>query len=257
MKRLSLRLHKKFYLGVLCFGAPKFHTQDRLMIIPERKLYGRNKGHKLSVRQAELSETLLPKLRVDLSNPAPKDISTLFEVPVSRVHFEIGFGGGEHLAWQAGRKPETGFIGCEPFVNGVAKLLMQVEDDELNNVRVFDDDARFILDWLPEESIDHMYILFPDPWHKKRHHKRRFVSTENLDKLARVMKKNAQIYLATDIGDYMRSSLIAFTRHSQFLWVDGCVADWRQRPENRPVTRYEQKAFDAGRKPAYLTFQRI
>lgn len=226
------------------------------MIIPERKLYGRNKGHKLSVRQTELSETLLPRLRIDLSIPAPEDISTLFEVPVSEIHFEIGFGGGEHLAWQAGRKPNTGFIGCEPFVNGVAKLLMQVEDDELNNVRVFDDDARFILDWLPEGCIDHMYILFPDPWHKKRHHKRRFVSTENLDKLARVLKKGAQLYLATDIGDYMRSSLIAFTSHNQFLWIDECVSDWRQRPDNRPVTRYEQKAFDVGRKPAYLTFVR-
>ncbi len=238
-------------------GAPKYDVQDKLMIIPERKLYGRNKGHKLSVRQAELSETLLPKLGIDLSEPAPADVATLFDISVSEVHFEIGFGGGEHIAWQADRRPDVGFIGCEPFVNGVAKLLMQIEDDELNNIRVFDDDALFVLDWLPEGCIDHMYILFPDPWHKKRHHKRRFVSTENLDKLARVLKKGAQLYLATDIGDYMRTSLIAFTRHNQFLWLDECAADWRRRPDNRPITRYEQKAFDAERRPAYLTFERI
>ncbi len=226
------------------------------MQLPERKLYGRHKGHKLSQRQTQLVDELLPRLRVDLAEDAPSEVDQLFPVPVSRIVMEIGFGGGEHLAWQADQNPDTGFIGCEPFVNGVAKVLMQIEDEKLDNIRLHDDDARFVLDWLPENSLDKIYILFPDPWPKKRHHKRRFVSAETLDQLSRPLKSDGIVHVASDIGDYVRATLVAFTCHDDFEWVDERASDWRLRPENRPVTRYEQKALDAGRVPAYLTFLR-
>lgn len=226
------------------------------MQLPERKLYGRHKGHRLSQRQAKLVDSLLPRLRVDLSEDAPSQLQQLFSVPVSRVVMEIGFGGGEHLAWQAAKNPDTGFIGCEPFVNGVAKVLMQIEDEVLENIRLHDDDARFVLDWLPENSLDQIYILFPDPWPKKRHHKRRFISEETLDQLSRPLKSGGIVHVASDIGDYVRATLVAFTYHDDFEWLDEKASDWRVRPENRPVTRYEQKALDAGRVPSYLTFRR-
>lgn len=228
-------------------------TDDR----PRRQLHGRNKGHPLRPRQQALVETLLPTLRPPLDAPCPGDPAVLFPRPVRALHLEIGFGGGEHLAFRAGDNPDIGFIGCEPFVNGVAKLLTEIEDRDLHNVRVHDDDARFVLDWLPAACLDTVWLLYPDPWPKKRHRKRRFLSDANLDGLARVMKPGAELRFATDIADYADRSLRLFAGRSDFVWTARRADDWRRPWQPWPGTRYEQKAMKAGRMPCYLTFRRI
>ncbi len=224
---------------------------------PERKVYGRHKGHKLSPRQQMLTEQLLPKVKVDINKAAPNNISELFQSKTTEIWVEVGFGGGEHLAWQAEIHPEVGLIGCEHFVNGVAKLLDAIEKKQLDNVRIHDDDARFILDWLPKSSIDKIFILFPDPWPKKKHRKRRFICKENLDKIADVMHPGAKLHIATDIADYVRTTLLALSQHKEFKWLDNGPSDWSKCSQERPLTRYEQKALEANRKPSYLTFERI
>ncbi|MEJ8572730.1 tRNA (guanine(46)-N(7))-methyltransferase TrmB [Microbaculum marinum] len=222
-----------------------------------RLLYGRHKGHRLRQRQATLVDETLPKLRLRLDAPCPDDLTRLFDVPVERVEMEIGFGGGEHLGFRAGENPCTGFIGCEPFVNGVAKLLVEIEERALRNVRVHDDDARQVLDWLPDASLDRIWLLYPDPWPKRRHRKRRFLSPENLDVLARVMKPGADLRFATDIDDYADRSLRLLADRTDFEWTARRADDWRRPWQPWPGTRYEAKAARAGRTPCYLTFRRL
>ena len=215
-------------------------------------VYGRRQGHALSPRQQALTDELLPKISVDLDRPAVDQLDA-----ARPLWLEIGFGGGEHLAWQAERRPDVLFLGCEPFVNGVAKLLVAVEEVPLANVRIHDDDARAVLDWLPADSVDRCFILYPDPWHKKRHNKRRFIGPENLERLARVMKPGAELRVASDIPDYVRWSLEHIARDGRFEWTARRPADWRDRPDDWPPTRYEQKAVREGRTPAYLIFRRV
>ena len=156
----------------------------------KRLLYGRRHGHRLRAGQKERLERLLPKLAIPLPDENIEiDPKALFPKTLDDIWLEIGFGGGEHLAWQAGAHAGIGFLGCEPFVNGIARLLGQIEAADLQNVRIFPDDARTLLAALPPASLGRVFVLFPDPWPKKRHHKRRFVSTGNLDALARVMKE--------------------------------------------------------------------
>ena len=219
-------------------------------------VFGRRKGHALRAGQARLMETLLPRLRLDLSAPV-SDPAALFAAPVREVWLEIGFGGGEHLAWQAARNPDIGFIGCEPFVNGVAKLLAEIERGNLVDIRIHDGDAGEVLDWLPDAAIGRVFLLHPDPWPKKRHWKRRFVSAENLDRLSRVMAPGAELRIASDWPDYVDWMLRRLTAHPAFAWTAGCAADWRTRPADWPETRYEAKATREGLVPAYLRFQRI
>ena len=157
------------------------------------RTYGRRKGHSLSPRKLRLVDTLLPGLRLDLSAPAPSPLTSIFSSPVSRVWLEIGFGGGEHLAAQAESNPDIGVIGCEPFINGVAKLLCEIDARNLTNIRIWDDDARDVLDWLEDGSVERVFVLFPDPWPKKRHQKRRLISPGTLETLARVMKPGAEL----------------------------------------------------------------
>jgi tRNA (guanine-N7-)-methyltransferase len=222
-----------------------------------RLLYGRHKGHKLRPRQAGLIETLLPQLRPPLDRACPDDLKSLFLLPVDAVHLEIGFGGGEHLAFRATENPTVGFIGCEPFVNGVAKLLVEIEERNLRNVRVHDDDARQVIDWLTDASLDCVWLLYPDPWPKRRHRKRRFLSNGNLDALARVMKSGAELRFATDIDDYADRSLRLLAKRDDFRWTATSAADWRTPWQPWPSTRYEAKAIRAGRTPCYLTFERV
>ena len=222
-----------------------------------RLLYGRHKGHRLRSRQAGLVDTLLPRLRPRLDAPCPADLKDLFPQAVGSVELEIGFGGGEHLAFRAGDNPQTGFIGCEPFVNGVAKLLVEIEERGLTNIRVHDDDARKVLDWLPDASLDRVWLLYPDPWPKRRHRKRRFVAPENLDALARVMKPGAELRFATDIDDYADRSLRLIATRADFEWTARRADDWRTPWQPWPGTRYEAKAIEAGRTPCYLTFRRV
>lgn len=223
----------------------------------QRHLYGRRIGKKLRKHQIALMQELLPRIAVPADDTAaPLDPAQLFDPPVETVWLEIGFGGGEHLTAQASAHPEVGFIGCEPFVNGVAKLLAAVERGGLDNVRIHDDDARLLLEGLKPGSIGRAFLLYPDPWPKKRHHKRRFVSPENLDLLASAMPAGAELRFATDIPDYCRWTLEHVRRHGGFEWTAERPGDWRARPDDWSPTRYEAKALAQGRTPVYLTFRR-
>jgi len=218
--------------------------------------FGRRRGRKLSVRQAALLEDLLPHVAVDLSKPPPNRLGELFGPPVEDVWLEIGFGGAEHLLWQVRANPHVGLIGCEPFEDGVVKALSAIEREKLANVRLLPDDARPLLRWLPDEAIARAFILFPDPWPKKRHQKRRLVSAAALGELARIMRPGAELRIATDIGDYARWILLAVREQQSFLWSAEGPRDWRERPPDWPSTRYEQKALREGRRCAYFRFRR-
>ncbi|MGI9413017.1 MAG: tRNA (guanosine(46)-N7)-methyltransferase TrmB, partial [Hyphomicrobiales bacterium] len=183
---------------------------------PRRLLYGRRKGHKLRQKQSGLVETLLPRLRVDLPADGCLDPRTCVAPPARQVWLEIGFGGGEHLHAQALANPDVGLIGCEPFVNGVAKLLSDIERSGVQNIRIYDDDARDLLDVLADRCLDRIFVLFPDPWPKTRHHKRRFVTPDNLDRLARVMVSGGELRFASDISDYVRWTLRHIRAHGAF-----------------------------------------
>jgi tRNA (guanine-N7-)-methyltransferase len=223
----------------------------------ELRSFGRRHGRRLRSHQAVLVAKLLPRLRLDLDNPPPESLPDLFPVPVREIWLEIGFGGGEHLLWQASRNPNVGFIGCEPFVDGVAKVLSNVEAQGLRNIRLHDDDARDVIRWLPEKTISRAFILFPDPWPKKRHHKRRLVKHDLLRSLGRIMPPGSELRMASDIGDYAGQMLDAARRSGAFEWLARRPADWRARPDDWPSTRYEQKASRDGRHSYFLRFERV
>ena len=180
----------------------------------------------------------------------------LFDATLREIWLEIGFGGGEHLAEQAARHPEIGFVGCEVFENGVAKLLSDIERRGLANIRIYPHDARPLLAALPPASIGGVFILFPDPWPKPRHHKRRLVTPATLDRLAETMTDGAELRLATDDPGYLSWMLEQATNHADFVWTAQRPADWRERPEDWPPTRYEEKARQAGRQSGFLRFIR-
>ncbi|MDD2324868.1 MAG: tRNA (guanosine(46)-N7)-methyltransferase TrmB [Alphaproteobacteria bacterium] len=218
-----------------------------------KRLFGRRKGRPLRTGQSALMETLLPKVRIELPEEGGLDPFGLFATVPEAVRLEIGFGGGEHLAAQAAANPSVGFMGCEPFVNGVAKLLTQIEAQKLMNVRILPDDARLLLDTLPDGCLETCFVLFADPWPKKRHAERRFIGKENLDRLARVMQKDGQLRLATDVvglAQWMREQV---TAHPAFA----CLYDGPQAPADWVPTRYEQKGKAAGREPDYLIYKKI
>jgi len=218
--------------------------------------FGRRKGPPLQGRKRRVIDELLPLLLIDLSRPAPESLADLFPQPIDTIFLEIGFGGGEHLAGQAVANPETGFIGVEPFINGMAKMLAKIEDDGLANVRFFDDDATRLLDWLPENSLSRIDLLYPDPWPKKRHWKRRFVSQINLDRFARVLKPGCLFRFASDIDTYVNWTLNHVEQHGKFSWLAETADDWREPWDGWSRTRYEAKAVREGRTPCYLRFQK-
>lgn len=228
-----------------------------------RVFHGRRHGRRLRPSRARRLETGLAALSVDISNP-PIDPHRLFEDstnasvadPIKETWLEIGFGAGEHLAAQAEAHPSVGFIGCEPFMNGVARLMTDIDERGLKNIRVHPDDARNLLDALPDGSISRCFILFPDPWPKARHNNRRIVSHENLDSLARVLSDGAELRLASDHMEYIRWMLFHILRHGAFEWVCRGPADWRRRPADASPTRYEEKALARGDACVYLRFNR-
>ena len=222
---------------------------------PQRRLHGRVKGKTLRRHQAELVAELLPKLACDLTRPLDQ-ISDLFAAPMRETRLEIGFGGGEHLIEAATREPDVGFIGCEPFVNGVAKILARIEERALTNIRLHQGDAIEVIDWLPDASLARVYLFYPDPWPKRRHRKRRFVSPENLSKLARVMTSGAELHFATDIDDYAGWTLARLRGRDDFSWTARSAEDWLAPWPDWARTKYESKALAAGRNPVYLTFVR-
>lgn len=218
--------------------------------------FGRRKAKPLKPAQQVLFETMLPRLVLDLQQPAPQDLRTLFPRPVSQIRLEIGFGGGEHLAHEAGRFPQTGFIGAEPFINGMGKMLSLIEGRSLDNIRLHHEDAVPLLDWLPAGSISRVDLLYPDPWHKSRHWKRRFVSADNLDRIARVLQPQGEFRFASDIAHYVRWTLRHCHEHAQFELAPASAADPSTPWEGWTRTRYEAKAIREGRPPAYLVFVR-
>lgn len=199
---------------------------------------------------------MLPQLAIALPEQGLLDPAALFPQPPPPVWLEIGFGGGEHLAAQAEAGPDIGFIGCEVYENGVARLLGEIAGRGLGNVRILADDARLLLDCLKPASIGRIFILFPDPWPKQRHRKRRLVAPATLDRLAAIMRPGAELRLATDDPDYLVSMLELLTDHPDFVWLARRPADWRERPPDWPPTRYEEKARAAGRPSVFLRFVR-
>lgn len=221
------------------------------------QLYGRRRGRRLRAGQQELLAELLPKLQITLPAPGDRlDLGLPFGPQIGDVWLEIGFGGGEHLAWQAARHPEIGFIGAEFFLNGVAGLLGHLARGGIGNVRIHPNDARPLLAALPEASIGRAFLLFPDPWPKARHARRRFVGPENLAQLARILKPGAELRIASDDPGYIAWTLEHLTRSPEFEWLARGPSDWRVRPEDWPATRYEEKALKEGRRTVYLRFGR-
>ena len=218
--------------------------------------FGRRRGRRLSPRQAALVEHELPRLAIRLSPPSPVSLDRLFALPVAEVWLEIGFGGGEHLIWQARANPHIGLIGCEPFTDGIVKALSAIAAANLGNVRIHAEDARPLLRWLPPASIARTFILFPDPWPKQRHHKRRLVSQATLAELARVMRPGGELRIATDVADYAHAILLAVAQQQSFRQSAAAGGDWRERGIDWPPTRYEQKALLEGRRCSYFRFQR-
>lgn len=222
-----------------------------------RAFFGRRKGHPLKPRQAALFDALLPRLALNLVNPAPDDLRTLFAQPVDDVRLEIGFGGAEHLIAQAQAHPRTGFIGTDAFVNAIAKALVAIDGNALANIRLHFGDASELLDWLPHGAIARIDLLYPDPWPKRRHWKRRFIQDDNLMRLARILKKDGELRFATDIADYAAYALARVLRSKDFIWTAECAEDWRKPWPDFAGTRYEAKGKREGRVPAYFLFRRI
>jgi tRNA (guanine-N7-)-methyltransferase len=218
--------------------------------------FGRRKGHKLRKQQAGLYEELLPELSLDLTQAPPRELASLFAFTPARLQLEIGFGGGEHLLHEARAHPATGYIGCEPFINGMAKMLAAISNENIPNIRLHPGDALYLLDWLPEASLDRVDILYADPWPKKRHWKRRFVSDENVARFARVLKPGGILRFASDIDTYVEWTLVRLLRNQNFVWLAEQADHWRRPWAGWPGTRYEQKAIREGRKPVYLEFRR-
>jgi tRNA (guanine-N7-)-methyltransferase len=227
-------------------------------------LFGRQKGKRLRDEQQGLMETLLPQLQIENIKPIldgkPSEYinpTALFTSPHDELHLEIGFGGSEHLIHRALESPTIGFIGIEPFVNGVAKAVAEIARRDINNIRLHHGDAVDVLASLPDSCISRLYLLYPDPWPKRRQRERRFVSMPTLKAMHRVLKPQGQFYFASDIDDYVGWTLGMVKAAGLFEWQAETASDWQTPYENWPGTRYEAKAYREGRVPSYLRFVKI
>ena len=218
--------------------------------------YGRRKGQQLRGRKQVFMDTLLPELRLPIDQPLAGDLASQFKHGSDKCHLEIGFGGGEHLTHQALQHPDISFVGVEPFINGMAKMLAAIEDHGLENVRLFDEDATQLLDWLPSQCLDQIDLLYPDPWPKKRHWKRRFVSQVNLQRFWRTLKPGGRFRFASDIDTYVNWTLGHIHQHGKFSWTAQSASDWNEPWDGWIRTRYEAKAIREGRTPCYLIFEK-
>ena len=218
--------------------------------------FGRRKGHKLRSHQTDLMEQLLPRLTLDIGAPSPPDVRLLFDRPVDEVRLEIGFGGGEHLIAEALASPDTGFIGCEPYINGMAKILAQIEQHNIHNIRLIASDAAELVAWAPAHSLGRIDLIHPDPWPKRRHWKRRFVQDATVAAMARILKPGCAFRFASDIDDYCAWTLMHLLRSPEFAWTAERADDWRKPWQGFTKTRYGRKAEREGRSTAYLEFKR-
>jgi tRNA (guanine-N7-)-methyltransferase len=224
---------------------------------PQGSLFGRRKGHKLRSHQADLIEHLLPRLALDIGQPNPSDLADPFEPPADEIRLEIGFGGGEHLIAEARAFPNVGFIGCEPYVNGMAKILTQIEAHNIGNIRLFAGDAAELLAWAPPHSLARIDLIHPDPWPKRRHWKRRFVQDATVAAMARALKPDGEFRFVSDISDYCAWTLERLARSPDFFWTAERACDWRLPWADYTMTRYGRKAEREGRHAAYLRFRKI
>jgi len=224
---------------------------------PHGSFFGRRKGHKLRAHQADLIEHLLPRLSLDIGSAGSPDLAALFEPPVDDVRLEIGFGGGEHLIAEARAFPKLGFIGCEPYVNGMAKILTQIEAHAVGNIRLFAGDAAELLAWVPPRSLARIDLIHPDPWPKRRHWKRRFVQDATVAAIARALTPHGEFRFVSDIDDYCAWTLAHLTRAPDLAWTAERADHWRLPWADYTMTRYGRKAEREGRRAAYLRFRRV
>jgi tRNA (guanine-N7-)-methyltransferase len=239
--------------------AAVMHSDDTSKTDPSAvrgAFFGRRKGKKLRLHQSTLFDSLLPHLSIELQNPAPQQLADLYQIGVDRVRLEIGFGGAEHLISEAERNPRTGFIGVEPFVNGMAKALAAIEQKNLQNIRLHHGDATHLIDWLPDGALARVDLLYPDPWPKRRHWKRRFVQENSIAALARILRRGGEFRFASDIPHYIAWTLRRAMASPHFEWTAGRADDWREPWPDFTSTRYEAKAKREGRAPCYLIFRR-
>ena len=226
----------------------------------DQLFFGRRKGRPLRAGMQALLDDRLPQLAVPADHAGdprgwfggPADMA-----PVRAAWLEIGFGGGEHLAWQAAANPDVGIIGCEPFLNGVASLLRHLDNDRLDNVRILADDARPLVAALPAGSLERIFVLHPDPWPKRRHHFRRLIQHASIARFHDLLGDGGELRIATDDPGYLQWILARVTAHPGLRWTGSRLADWRARPDDWPETRYESKGRSEGRPPAYLRFVKI
>ena len=219
----------------------------------DQRFYGRRKGRPLGINLRRLLDERLPILRYDREKSLPDQ----FTNHPKDLFIEIGFGGGEHLAGVAKANPAAGFIGAEPFVNGVATMLRHIDDQGLTNVRIWDDDVRMIIDDLPDGCLAGVYIMFPDPWPKRRHAARRILHPVMMDKLSRLIRRDGMLMLASDDPTAKSWLLQTATAHPGFMWTARRPDDWRTRPEENPQTRYMQKAHNENRTPSWFRFIKL
>lgn len=233
------------------------------------KFYGRRQGRRIRKAKTSLLDKFLPQIEINKNTVFKKE--KLFGIPVSEVYLEIGFGNGEHLAGQALRHPDIGFIGAEVFKNGVANLLslitgvkegadisddIRLLPDRVDNIRVFDDDVRLLFERIPDAFIDKLFVLFPDPWPKKRHASRRFINPDNLREIARILKPGGILRVATDHKVYKGWTLRQLHACPDFRWTASCGNDWKREPSDWVETKYQRKAIAEGRRPVFLDFAR-
>ncbi len=232
-------------------------SDDGVAAQPRGALFGRRKGHRLRAHQADLIEHLLPRLSLDIAGPSTPDLADLFDPRADEIRLEIGFGGGEHLIAEACAFANVAFIGCEPYVNGMAKILTQIEARNIGNVRLFAGDATELLAWLPPHSLSRIDLIHPDPWPKRRHWKRRFVQDATVSAMARVLKPDGEFRFVSDIDDYCAWTLAHLARSPDFVWTAERADDWRLPWADYTMTRYGRKAEREGRHAAYLRFRRV
>lgn len=221
------------------------------------RFYGRRKGKKLRTRRQGAFDSVMAETNITLpAGDAPVDPASFFDFTPRALWLEIGFGMGEHLAYQAVEHPDIAMIGCEPFINGIASLCTQIEEHDLKNIRIWPEDARLFMARLQDASLDRCFIINSDPWPKKRHHKRRFIQQETLDTLARLLKPGAELRMATDHPALAAWLVEKTCFHPQFEWTAETAADWRTRPDDLPETKFQNKGLKAGRPTVFLNFRR-